>query len=196
MKNFTLICLLFITIAHAQDHVTDITNNWNSYNDLIINAKYEQAMESLHPGVFEIVNKQELTSSINSLVNHPELNFKFLGNNITAIHDEIETNDPYIYYPFDYQQQIAIRINDFKNEDDIDLVNKSLVSIIFSKYSKDKVKYLEEAECYNITEIKQAVAIFDTNTESWKFITINHDQEHIAMLEQLLPIQVLNYIYK
>lgn len=192
MKRILILAFVFFAfLSQAQSNHESLKENWNNYNNLLVDLKMEEAMDMVHPGIFDIIPKESMISMFEGLLNDEDIEMKFLGHEIRSIEEEI-MHDKKTYYKFSYQQIMGMKFNE---SEDSAFASQELIMMGLQKQYGDKnVEFDEETKFYTITAQKNGIAMYAQDSKGWKFLTLEDGQK--LLLEKFLPEVVIKYIYK
>lgn len=192
MKRILILAFIFCAfLSQAQSNHESLKENWDNYNNLLVDLKMEEAMDMVHPGIFDIISKESMISMFEGLLDDEDLEMKFLGHEIRSIEEEI-MHDKKTYYKFVYKQIMGMRFNE--SEDSVFASQELIMMGLQKQYGDKNVEFDEETKFYTITAQKNGIAMYAQDSKDWKFLTLEDGQK--LLLEKFLPEVVIKYIYK
>lgn len=186
-----LVLLIFVsnlTFGQTSENFKEnINKDFIEYNDLILNQKFEKALDFMLPEFFEIVPKNQMIMLMEQVYNNPDLEFK--ADKPKDIEYGIPRKIEGKYYSeITYSYDIKMKFNNIEESEDEEQneLNRNLMKLNLEKtFGSGNVKYNEETEYYEIHSIKNAYGVSENGTSDWKFVVVESKQKMI--LEKILP---------
>jgi hypothetical protein len=190
MKKILLLLIFVSNLTFGQtseNFKENLNKDFIEYNDLILNQKFEKALDFMLPEFFEIVPKNQMIMLMEQVFNNPDLDFK------ADKPKDIEYGTPRkiegkYYSEITYSYDIKMKFNNIEESEDEEQneLNRNLMKLNLEKtFGSGNVKYNEETEYYEIHSIKIAYGVSENGTSDWKFVVVESKQKMI--LEKILP---------
>lgn len=147
--------------------------------------KTNQAVSSIDPKFFTVVPKEQLTQILEMTYNNPFMKVDVLGiqpGNITT--PELING---AYYSIAYYA-LKLKCNTGSLNDEM---KKNIAQMLFSKYGKNNVKYVQADGSYLINAPMKVCAI-SKDKKSWKLVFV--EKEYQSKLSKVLPKKILDKI--
>lgn len=186
-----LVLLIFVsnlTFGQTSENFKENLNkDFIEYNELILNQKFEKALDFMLPEFFEIVPKNQMILLMEQVYNNPDLEFK--ADKPKDIEYGIPRKIEGKYYSeITYSYDIKMKFNNIEESEDEEQneLNRNLIKLNLEKtFGSGNVKYNEETEYYEIHSIKIAYGVSENGASDWKFVVVESKQKMI--LEKILP---------
>jgi len=197
MKNFVLVCLLFMSSIQlfAQSDKESILATFGEYSTHVINKDNANLVEYLHPGMFEVASKEMLIEMMDNAFADKTIMMNFGEMRIDSLSDiMVENEGKYclIQHNFDLTMQM-LPTNDSEEAKQVTRETAALTyDYMLQAYGKDNVKFDKENASFEILMHSQTFAIDDDKTEGWKFIEAKEGSQ--ALLKNILPESVFSMV--
>jgi len=194
--NFKIIVLIVavstIQYTFGQDYKKNIKSDFIKFNDLINNRQFEKSTEYMLPEFFELVSKSQLISLMKQIFNNPDFEILVEKPNSITIDDSRKINNKF-YSLISYSYDMKMK---YKNKSDSDdkQMQELLLKSFEKTFGKENVNFNSVTNYYSIHQNKNAYAISNNGTDSWKFIEIDKQQK--VLLEKLLPQEIIKDFFK
>ncbi len=192
MKRLILSSILFFlfTMAYSQDHKSDVKKQFLTYYQLIIDKKFEQAMDYVNVNMFSLVPKKQLIEVMEKSFNSPEAEIHTdLPKNI-VVSGKTQKGKEY-FSTINYTADMKIRfkkLEDKANKDRSEVDRIMVRAQLEETFGKKNVVYDSTSGFFKIHAIKKAVAN-STDLKKWTFVTVEPKQ--IPVLEKFIPKELL-----
>lgn len=182
----TLLFLLVMSVATAQDVKQTIAEEFTDYQDAIINGEFEKSMKYITPEFFEIFPKDQLINLMEQTFNNPEITFEIKDTNIENIGDLEEIEGKH-YSLLTYSNQMNMRFN--VEEDETEEQKQSRIGMtrvsLENTFGSQNVGYNPSTDFFEVKARKNVYAISVDGKTNWKFLVVEKGQK--VILDQLLP---------
>lgn len=182
----TLLFLLVMSFATAQDVKQTIAEEFTDYQDAIINGEFEKSMKYITPEFFEIFPKDQLINLMEQTFNNPEITFEIKDTNIENIGDLEEIEGKH-YSLLTYSNQMNMRFNG--EEDETEEQKQSRIGMtrvsLENTFGSQNVGYNPSTDFFEVKARKNVYAISVDGKTNWKFLVVEKGQK--VILDQLLP---------
>lgn len=167
----------------AQDLKSDIEKQFRIYNNLIIEKKYEKAIDLYANEEFlKIIPKKTLVEMIDQVFNSPEVQFRVeLPKNIQVDSKIIEEKGNK-FVKLEYDQKLEMKTDDAESN------KENILVALQSTFGQEHVRFDEKSGFFIINTTKVAVANSSDN-ENWKFSVL--ERHLIPILKQFIPHEFL-----
>lgn len=182
--------LLLLGMAYAQDHKAAVKKEFLDYYQLIVDRKFDKAMDYVNVNMFTLVPKKQLIEVMEKSFNSPEAEIKTdLPKNL-VVSGKIKKGKEY-FSTINYTADMKIRfkkLEDKANKDRSEVDRIMVKSQLEESFGKKNVIYDSVSGFFKIHAIKKAVAN-STDLKKWTFVTVEPKQ--IPVLEKFIPKELL-----
>lgn len=176
--------LLFLTNIYAQEYKPAINRDYKTYSQLVMDKKFEEAMQYTSPEVFKIFPKNSLIQAMKAAFAMPGLEFHIELPDIIN-YGELKTIDQIDYIRFSTLNIFRIKTEETQNAEPAKYL------IAFKKFFGDEnVSYDENTKLFRIESIKDVLASSTDKGQNWKFIVLDNEKI-INILQGIIPSEVL-----
>lgn len=192
MKKILLIVLGMVSLdLYAQDSQV-MTQEFTKYTQLMLDKKFNEGMEYMNPGIFEMASREQLVAVMEQTFNNPELEIEMAMPELAAFSETKKIEDKF-YIKFKTISVIKMRFNSIikaektaeENQAAINMVKENLTT----KLGAENVSYDEQTRFFTLKSVKPVIAS-STDKKAWKFITVDNESQK-AMLEKFIPKELL-----
>lgn len=181
-KLFFLLVFAGSFFVMGQDK-TEIEKQFREYTDLIIQKKFEKALDQYANAEFlKLIPKEMMLNSMNEIFNSKEMEFKmYEPQNITFVDSKIQQYKGQTYVIMNYDQRIDMK---FVGNTESDLILNALKS----EFGGDQVTYNKKTQFYEISTNKD-VAANSEDLKKWKFTVL--EKKQYPLLIKFIPEELL-----
>lgn len=182
-KLLLLLSLLIVIPFVAQDVNNEIKSQFNDYNQLIIEKKFDQALDVYgNEDFFKVVPKDQIVSLMNQMFNAPEIDIKIeKPENIIINEDPIKVEEN-IFVEISYQQDLQMKFNGKE------VSNEVLLTALEKEFGHQNVNFNQQTGFFLINANKTVVAN-SKDSKNWKFTVL--EKKQIPILRHFIPAQFL-----
>lgn len=200
MFLFRLLVLFIITInvnntksLFGQNDSLSLSIDFERYNNLVLQEKFEESMEYVHDSFFKFYPKPILIESLIKSRSNSSVNIKTYMPTNTKFGTWFTFNlNKYVI--IDYQVRTEFKILAISQELNL-VVKYEKISRQFENYKKifgsENVAYDSINQIYLINAKKRCVATLFKNSKNWKFIMIDNPKR-LKLAETFIPKEILN----
>lgn len=184
-KFFTglfLIGLFFTSSAQSKDE-KGIRSDLATYIELTENQQFDALMDYVHPKVFDIVSRELMVETFESIFNDPSMEFKFNGFKINKIYPTVK-NGKEKYALVDYQSGMNMKMIGEEFTDEVLEASKTMFE---AQFGAANVEQLAD-KSFQISAPKTMIATYFKDDKRWKFIEQNTQMQGI--LDSAIPTDV------
>jgi len=200
MKNilFTLALLIcFNLFSQSTSGIrSTFSSDLNNFYQYTADRDYDKLFDLMNPGMFNLASREQLAQVFEMTFDEKVSGMKFnLGlPNITNISDRFNF-DGYKYFMIYYTSTMEMQIlsKEF-------LSNIENIKVVFeNQYSElsDSFEFDSKTNTFIIKGLQQTmIASAETNSDNWKYVEYKTDTQSLAMLAQLIPVEVMEKLTK
>ncbi|WP_294281285.1 hypothetical protein [uncultured Chryseobacterium sp.] len=184
---FLLVMLSFTVFAQnkANPDEASVQKSLTYFFNSLKAKNTNQAVSSIDPKFFTVIPKEQLAQILEMTYNNPFVKVDILGMQPGKITTPELINGAY-YSVADYTLKLKCNTGSLNDE-----MKKNIVQMMFSKYGKNNVKYVQADGSYLINAPMKACAI-SKDKKSWKLVFV--EKEYQSKLSKILPKKVLDKI--
>lgn len=182
-KVFLFLSIIFTIPFLAQNVNKEIENQFNDYNTLLIEKKFEKALDLYaNEDFLRIVPKNQLVQVMNQMFNSNEIDVKIDQPINIIVNDEFFQNKGNQFVEINYQQNMQMKFNGTEMTDD------ALLSALKNEYGSENVTFNKQTGSFLVHTNKIALAN-SKDSKNWKFTVL--EKKQIPILKQFIPEQFL-----
>ncbi|WP_294204803.1 hypothetical protein [uncultured Chryseobacterium sp.] len=184
---FLLVMLSFTVFAQnkANPDEASVQKSLTYFFNSLKAKNTNQAVSSIDPKFFTVIPKEQLAQILEMTYNNPFVKVDILGMQPGKITTPELINGAY-YSVADYTLKLKCNTGSLNDE-----MKKNIAQMMFSKYGKNNVKYVQADGSYLINAPMKACAI-SKDKKSWKLVFV--EKEYQSKLSKILPKKVLDKI--
>ncbi|MBE7176951.1 MAG: hypothetical protein INR69_11120 [Mucilaginibacter polytrichastri] len=168
----------------AQTYKDSINQQFARYNSLITNKEFDKALDYANPGMFKIVDRQQLVVYMKSIFNNPSFEYTTFPPDINSV-----SNDTLINGAHHSTIRYTATVNFHFIPDSTTKKNAGLYQAAFAKeFGEQNIHYNEKTNIFSITTEKKAVA-FSSDQRKWLFSVI--EKKQIELLKKFIPSELV-----
>ncbi|MBD10869.1 MAG: hypothetical protein CMO82_08120 [Winogradskyella sp.] len=189
-----LLFLAFNSALFAQDNSEAIKSDFANYLKAIKTQDFETSLDYLVEDVFEIIPKETMLTLMEQMFNVEGVEFTFGDFVINEIKEPIVV-DSTSYVILNYENEMSIKYTQQQeetSEEDKKLTQLMTQSLLEQQFGKGNVTYNESTEFFDIKAIKKAIAIYDEDEKTWKFLVV--EKGNPFLLKSILPSSILEKV--
>ncbi len=190
-----LLFLAFNSALFAQDNSESIKSDFANYLKAIKTQDFETSLDYLVEDVFEIIPKETMLTLMEQMFNVEGVEFTFGDFVINEIKEPIVV-DSTSYVILNYENEMSIKYTQQQeeetSEEDKKLTQLMAQSLLEQQFGKGNVTYNESTEFFDIKAIKKAIAIYDEDEKTWKFLVV--EKGNPFLLKSILPSSILEKV--
>jgi len=155
---------------------------------MMLNKKmdFEKLMDYIHPNLFTIASKEQMTEMFKSAFDNEALTITMDSLSVIAISPSF-SNKGSLYRKVDYYISLSLKFKDSSILKDDESVATSIAQMK-SAMDADNVKYIKPDNRLQIDSRKIMIAIKD-NAKEWMFL--GYEAKQSDLMQSLVPIEVL-----
>lgn len=171
----------------------NISEDFSTYINHLVNQEFEESVEYLYPELFEFLPKEQMIATMEQTFNNPEIMISLSDPEIHQI-GEIREVDSAYYCRINYSHKMnmVFAADTSLSNDDIALRDEMTLSNLSSNFGEENVTYDSTNSSFNILSPKDSYAKSVNGSTDWKFIDI--DKSKIMFLNALLPKKIVDEI--
>ncbi|WP_295201188.1 hypothetical protein [uncultured Chryseobacterium sp.] len=184
---FLLVMLSFTVFAQnkANPDEASVQKSLTYFFNSLKAKNTNQAVSSIDPKFFTVIPKEQLAQILEMTYNNPFVKVDILGMQPGKITTPELINGAY-YSVADYTLKLKCNTGSLNDE-----MKKNIAQMMFSKYGKNNVKYVQADGSYLINAPMKACAI-SKDKKSWKLVFV--EKEYQSKLSKILPKKILDKI--
>jgi hypothetical protein len=182
-KLFLFLSFISFVPFFAQDLRAEIENQFRDYNNLLIEKKFEKALQLY--GNEDFLKRfpiEQLVEKMNKMFSSPEIDFHLAAPENIVVSDKVIDQNEKKFVKIDFQQKLEMKFND------AELNRDNLLAALQKTFGNEQVKYEDKTGFFLVNTVKTAVAN-SSDLKNWKFTVL--EQKQIPILIGFIPEQFL-----
>ncbi|HYC29583.1 MAG TPA: hypothetical protein VEB42_12210 [Chitinophagaceae bacterium] len=178
------IAIVICLSLKAQDYKTDVKTQFMQYMNLIMQKKFDKAMDYINPALFKIIPKEQFEQAMEAAFNNPSMEVSVEKAEIASTSDK-QVISGVSYVKIKYVSYARLRMILEKGQH---LDTAVLIQALEKSFGKGNVTYDKATNYFKMKKTENAVAN-STDNKKWTFLVLAEGQK--SMLEKILPKELL-----
>ncbi|MFP4846576.1 hypothetical protein [Winogradskyella sp. PE311] len=195
-RFIALVLILAGFSVSAQAYSKSIEADFTKYLEAIQNKDFDTSLDYLVEKVFDIVPRETMVEVMDRTFNAEGIEFYF-GDFVIKEIGEPQVIDSTSYIILKYASDMSIKIESNESKKEVSEDEERMMRIMTSaaleqQFGKENVKYNDSTTFFDITALKEAVAVKINNKKQWKFLVV--EKSNPFLLKAILPDPILEKV--
>jgi hypothetical protein len=195
LTGFGLYAQTFVEEKISEKEKTAIMSDWNDYSDAMQRKDWNAVIEKIYPGLFRLSSKEDILRAMENGLNNLDYKTEILPVDNVYVFPRLLKKNKEKYALISYTDKLSIIFNKKSTENDPTFNGRMdyMYHKLKKKYPAGQLMRGSEKNIFHLRIPKYMLAVYIPEKQSYTFIDFSTNPQKLAMLEQILDRDIIDY---